>query len=57
MDKQFKDAIKKKHLPITLLFMENTTTKNTVAMINVTISYAHGEKIIGYDFYKPISTY
>lgn len=57
MNEEFKKTVKKKHLPLTLLFMENTITENTVTMFRVIINYAQGNKIIGHDFYKPISTY
>lgn len=57
MNKQFKVMVRKNKLPITLLFMRNTVTKNTIIKITPMISYENGEKIITHDFYKYISTY
>lgn len=57
MNKILRKEIWSKKLPITLLFMENVSTKNTIKKVIITIKYEHGEKIITNDFYKHISTY
>lgn len=57
MKNSFKETIHKKKLPITLLFMENVTTENTIPHITITINYNRGKKMIAHDFYKHISTY
>lgn len=57
MNKSFDEIVRKNNLPITLLFMENVATENSKPHISISISYKQGEKLIGHDFYKHISTY
>lgn len=57
MNKILRKQVWRKKLPITLLFMENVSTDNTIQKTCITIKYGYGEKIITNDFYKHISTY